>query len=81
VDGVRAPRGTVLEIKGAFSDQNGQEHVAEDKKNQSLRICGERPRPKGRIFLLYLKAHNNDREFRSTFLSKKLNNHWLWREA
>ena len=74
MDGVRVPRGSVLEVKGAFSDQNGQEHVAEDKKNQSLRICVERPRSKGRIFLLYLKAHNDGREFRSTFLAEKVNN-------
>jgi hypothetical protein len=28
--------------------------------------------PEGRIFLLYLKAHNDRREFRSTFSSEKL---------
>lgn len=38
VDGVKAPTGTVLEVKGAYFDENGNEHIAEDKKDRSLQI-------------------------------------------
>ena len=38
VDGVKAPEGAILEVKGAFIDQDGQERVAEDKKDRSLQI-------------------------------------------
>ena len=38
VDGVKAPKGSLLEVKGAFIDQDGQEHLAENKENRSLQI-------------------------------------------
>lgn len=38
VDGVKAPTGTILQVKGAFIDESGQEHVPEDKKTRSLQI-------------------------------------------
>ncbi len=38
VDGVKAPEGTIVEVKGAFFDQDGQERVAENKKDRSLQI-------------------------------------------
>ena len=38
VDGVRAPTGTIFEVKGAFIDDGGQEHVPEDKKKRSLQL-------------------------------------------
>ena len=38
LDGVKAPTGSVLEVKGAFVDDRGEEHIAEDKKDRSLQI-------------------------------------------
>ncbi len=38
VDGVKAPEGTILEVKGAFIDQNGQERVAENKIDRARQI-------------------------------------------
>ena len=38
VDGVKAPEGTIVEVKGAFFDQDGQERVAENKKDRIDRI-------------------------------------------
>ena len=38
LDGVKAPTGSVLEVKGAFVDDHGEEHIAEDKKDRSLQI-------------------------------------------
>jgi hypothetical protein len=38
VDGVRAPTGTILEVKGAFIDDGGQEGFPENKKNRSVQI-------------------------------------------
>jgi hypothetical protein len=38
VNGVKAPTGTVLEVKGAFIDEDGEEHIPEDKKDRSLQI-------------------------------------------
>jgi hypothetical protein len=68
---------------GAFTGFVGAKHNvkigAVDRKLK--RAIGERPRSKGRIFLLYLKAHNPGSEFRSTFLAEKVNNLELWSEA
>ena len=38
VDGIKAPEGTILEIKGAFIDQNGQERVAANKIDRARQI-------------------------------------------
>lgn len=38
VDGVKAPEGTILEVKGAFIDQYGQERVAENKTDRARQI-------------------------------------------
>lgn len=38
VDGVKAPTGTVLEVKGAFIDEDGIERVPNNKKDRSLQI-------------------------------------------
>ena len=38
VDGVKAPEGTILEIKGAFIDQYGQERVAANKTDRAQQI-------------------------------------------
>ena len=38
VDGVKAPTGTILEVKGAFIDENDKERVADDKENRSQQI-------------------------------------------
>jgi hypothetical protein len=38
VDGVRAPTGTILEVKGAFIDDGSQERFPENKKNRSVQI-------------------------------------------
>ena len=36
--GVKAPRGTVLDVKGAFLNEHGKEKVAENKKDRSRQI-------------------------------------------
>jgi hypothetical protein len=38
LDGIRAPTGTILEIKGAFIDRMNGERITEDKKNRSQDI-------------------------------------------
>jgi hypothetical protein len=38
VDGVKAPTGTTLEVKGAFVDDNGNEQIAEGKEDRSRQI-------------------------------------------
>lgn len=38
IDGVKAPTGTILEVKGAFVDDNGNEQIAQDKLDRSLQI-------------------------------------------
>jgi len=38
LDGIRAPTGSILEVKGGFIDASNHEHIAEDKENRSQHI-------------------------------------------
>ena len=38
IDGVKAPEGTILEVKGAFVTEKGEERIPKGKKDRSLQI-------------------------------------------